>query len=77
MEDGDWQQMWRCELGKDNKPTSGANFVSLARLSMICRLHVALTQGLAGPVSCPALQIAKLSSCRIVATLPAAVKHRM
>ena len=77
MEDGDWQQMWRCELGKDNKPTSGANFVGLARLSLTCRLHVALMQGLTGPVSCPALQFAELSTSRIAATLPAAVRHRM
>ena len=77
MEDGDWQQMWRRELGKDNKPTSGATFVSLTRLVFIHRLHDALTDGLTGPVSCPALQIAKLPSSRIAATLPAAVKYRL
>ena len=45
MEDGDWQQMWRRELGKDNKPTSGATSVSLTRLILIHRLHDARRRG--------------------------------
>ena len=75
MEDGDWQQMWRRELGKDNKPTSGLTFVGPTRLVSIRRLHVASTQGLTGPFSCPAAQIARLSSRRMAAALPAAVKY--
>ncbi len=77
MEDGDWQQMWRRELGRDDKLASGATFVGLARLIWTCRLHVALTQGLTGPLSCSALQNAKLSSGRIASTLPAAVVHQL